>query len=59
MFQHGVDEGDQLAHAGSDGQFLSFARSAKTLIKAADHRIKASCDLIPTNPRYSLNCRER
>ena len=42
MFQHGVDDGDQLAHAGSDGQFLGFARSAKALMKAADHRIKAS-----------------
>ena len=41
MFEHGIDDGQQLAHAGSQGHLLGFAGGAQAQIEDANRRIEA------------------
>ena len=44
MFQHGVEDGEQLAHAGRQGHLFRFAGRTQALIEGPDHRIEAGRD---------------
>ena len=33
MFKHGIEDGEQLAHAGGEGDFLGFARSLQSVVE--------------------------
>jgi hypothetical protein len=51
MLKHVIENLDQLAHAGINGQFLGLARCAKVLVEATDHWVKASGDAWPWTHR--------
>jgi len=44
MFKHGVDDRQQLAHAGHEGYLLGFAGRQQSLVERADHRIEPRGD---------------
>jgi len=41
MFDHGIQNSEQLTHTSGNGHFLWFALSAKALVKGSDRRIVA------------------
>lgn len=41
MFQHGIHDHEQLAHAGGEGDFCGFALAAQALVKRPNHWIAA------------------
>jgi hypothetical protein len=41
---HRIEDGEELAHAGDQGDFLRLARGSETLIEAGDDGIKARGD---------------
>ena len=41
MFEHGIDDREQLAHASHEGDLLGFAGSTQALIEGANDRIEA------------------
>ena len=44
MFQHRIDDGEQLVHAGRQRHLFGFAVRTQALIERQDHRIEAGCD---------------
>ena len=42
MFQHRIEDRQEFAHAGGEGDLLGFAHSLQALIEGPDHRIEAS-----------------
>lgn len=44
MFQHRIENRQQLAHAGGECHLLCLSRSLQTLIEGPDHRVEAGGD---------------
>src|SRR3972149_1190047 len=44
MLKHGVEDGQQLAHAGGECQLLGLACSQQTLVEGPNHWVEASSD---------------
>ena len=44
MFQHRIEDRQQLAHAGRERHLLRFARALQALIEGPDHRIESGSD---------------
>src|SRR5512144_964089 len=38
---HGVEDGQELAHASDDGDLLGFAGENQAIVESADHRVEA------------------
>ena len=43
MFQHRIENRQQLPHAGGERHLLRFPRSLQALIEDSDHRIEPGC----------------
>lgn len=44
MFEHGIENGEQFAHAGNQGHFLGLAGGAEPPIETPNHGIEAGHD---------------
>src|SRR4030042_5956408 len=42
VFEHGIEDEHEFAHASGEGQFFGFASGQEALVKGADHRVPAS-----------------